>query len=69
MRNQIYTSDKIKHQINEVSIPVYNNICIHAIYNIQGTVDIEMEERPCEELDKLIRQIIANVNDVYTTSC
>lgn len=68
MTNQIYTPDEIKRKINKVSIPVYGNMCIRAIYNIQKTIDIEMEERPCKELEEFIRKIIANVNDIYVTS-
>lgn len=68
MKDQIYTPDEIKHQINKTSIPVYGNLCIHTTYNVQGSVDIEMEKEPTEKLEKFIRKIVANVNDIYTTS-
>lgn len=47
----------------------YGVHCMKAVYNIQGTIDIELDRniyyKEQEKMEKKIRRAIPNINDLY----
>ena len=66
------TPDKIVEKVNK-TVMKYGVRCIRAVFNIQGTVDIELDEniytfedKQSDEIEEQIRKAIPNVNDIYS---
>lgn len=64
-------STKIREKIDEITSK-YGISCLSVVGNIQGTLDIELDQNifyePYAKMEREIRDLIPNINDIYHKS-